>query len=263
MAKLPAYEPMLAAYHRAFAAELQGMIDSLPISTSDSVLDMACGDGAYSRWFAERARRVTAVDANREYVERAKAEIADVEFLCATLEDLPFDENTFDVSWCAQSLYSLPDPVEALKRMARVTKPGGIIAVLENDSLHHVILPWPVEIEFSVRAVELQRFAEKNRALTKFYIGRQLKSVFREAGIAETEVRTFAHNRAAPLNEDETTFFTEYLKGLSQKYGEDLDEPIRRAFKSMTNPRSKSFLLNDPDLTITCLDCLAWGRVAS
>jgi cyclopropane fatty-acyl-phospholipid synthase-like methyltransferase len=43
---------MLAAYHRAFASELRGIVHALPISQGQAVLDMACGDGAYGPWLA-------------------------------------------------------------------------------------------------------------------------------------------------------------------------------------------------------------------
>jgi hypothetical protein len=50
---IPGYAPALAAYHRAFAEELQSMIAELPIGAGDRVLDVACGDGSYSGWLAE------------------------------------------------------------------------------------------------------------------------------------------------------------------------------------------------------------------
>ena len=46
--------------------------------------------------------------------------------------------------------------MEALRHLVRVTKPGGVVAVLEADTLHHVILPWPIEVELAARAAELE-----------------------------------------------------------------------------------------------------------
>jgi ubiquinone/menaquinone biosynthesis C-methylase UbiE len=272
-AGLPDYEPMLAAYHRAFASELRAIVGSLPIAAGASALDMACGDGAYSLWLAERvgpAGRVVAVDSNPRYLEIARREWArgaasepgSVEFLCAPIESLPFDEGTFDVCFCAQSLYSLPDPVEAIRALLRVTKPGGTIAVLENDTLHHVILPWPIEVELSVRAHELKVLAAESDRPHKFYVGRALRSVFRQAGMEQIGVRTFAYDRCWPLGPDERVYFTEHLKELSGSLARHLDGPTRRRFELMADPQSDDFLLNDPDLTVTCIDQLAWGRKA-
>src|SRR4051812_38665309 len=120
---IPSYEPMLAAYHRAFAPELRAMVGTLPLSEGQAVLDMACGDGVYSPWLAERVGptgRVVAVDVMPEYLDLARKTAASsplasiIEFTAAPIESLPFDEATFDLCWCAQSFYSLPDPVEAV-----------------------------------------------------------------------------------------------------------------------------------------------------
>lgn len=271
-AHVPSYEPMLAAYHRAFASELRAMVDSLPIAEGQTVLDMACGDGVYSPWLAARVGprgRVVAVDVMPEYLDLAREEAARsphakaIEFSAAPIEALPFEDGTFDVSWCAQSLYSLPDPVEALRHLRRVTKPGGIVAVLEGDTLHHVILPWPIEVELAVRAAELRALVDSSDRPRKFYVGRRLRRVFREAGLERIEARTWATDRHAPLGRDERAYFAEYLKGLAERVGPFLDGTARERFDRLTGPDSDDYLLDDRDLTATCLDYVVWGRKPS
>jgi ubiquinone/menaquinone biosynthesis C-methylase UbiE len=266
---VPAYEPMLAAYHRGFSAELRSMIDALPMAEGQSVLDMACGDGVYSPWLAERVGRrgrVVAIDLVPEYLELAKSEASNsplaevIEFAAAPIESLPFAADTFDLAWCAQSFYSLPDPVDALKHLLRVTKPGGVVAVLEGDTLHHVILPWPIEVELSVRAAELQALADDSDKPRKFYVGRSLRRVFREAGLCDVVTQTFASDRAAPLGLDERTFLGEYLSQLSERISPYLNASTRKKFRPLVDPESASYLLDDPDLTATCIDHLVWGR---
>ena len=191
-AGLPSYEPMLAAYHRAFAVELRAMVGVLPIAEGQSVLDMACGDGVYSPWLAERvgaSGRVVAVDVRGEYLELARKHAASspgsgiIEFQAASIDALPFPDHSFDLCWCAQSLYSLPDPVEALGHLCRVTKPGGVVAVLEGDTLHRVILPWRVDLELAVQAAERVALKKKSDKPGRYYVGRQLRRVCREAGL--------------------------------------------------------------------------------
>src|SRR5262245_16992239 len=65
--ELPDYAPLLAAFHEEFAAELRSVLARLPIGPGDHILDVACGDGRYAAWLAERAGTdgsVTAVDAS-------------------------------------------------------------------------------------------------------------------------------------------------------------------------------------------------------
>jgi ubiquinone/menaquinone biosynthesis C-methylase UbiE len=266
---VPAYEPMLAAYHQAFAPELRSMIATLPILAGQSVLDMACGDGVYSPWLAERVGpngRVVAVDLESNYLEIARAEAEKsalsqrIEFIVAPIDALPFDDGTFDLVWCAQSLYSLPEPVAALKHMQRVTKPGGVVAVLEGDTVHHLILPWPIEVELSVRAAELEALANQSDWPRKFYVGRCLRRVFREAGLTEIEANTFATDRHAPLGPDERIYFEEYVKGLTHRVDRYFQGSIRKEYDRLTDPDSEVYLLDDPDLSATCIDHVVWGR---
>ena len=266
---VPAYEPMLAAYHRAYASELRGMVAAMPLSAGQSALDMACGDGVYSPMLADRvgpSGRVVGVDVMPAYLDIARREAAKsplggiIEFVAAPIENLPFDDGTFDLSWCAQSLYSLPEPVSALGHLLRVTRPGGVVAVLEADTLHHVLLPWPIEVEISVRAAELRALADASDAPRKFYVGRDLRAVFRKAGLERIEGRTFATDRFAPLDQDVRTYLAESFKGLSKRIGPYLDGPIRERFVRLIDPDSGTYLLDDPDLTVTCIDHVVWGR---
>ena len=262
---LPGYEPMLAAYHRAFAGELRGIVQNLPILEGQAVLDMACGDGAYGPWLAERVGRdgrIVAVDRSPEYLDVAReANPGGIfEFVCASIDALPFPDDTFDLCWCAQSLYSLPDPVQALHHMLRVTKSGGFVGVLESDTLHHVLLPWPIEVELAVRAAELVALAEESEKPRKFYVGRDLRSVFRRAGLEDFTLRTFAHDRAAPLDPDVRLYLAEELKKLSGRIAKHLGGEARQRFEALAEAASGKALVNDPDLTATFIDQLAWGR---
>ncbi len=266
---VPAYEPMLAAYHRAFARELRAMVDSVPIDPGQSVLDMACGDGVYSPMLADRvgaSGRVVAVDVMPEYLELARKEAEGsplakvIEFTAAPIESMPFADHTFDVSWCAQSFYSLDDPVDSLRHLMRVTKPGGVVAVLEADTLHHVILPWPIEVELAVKTAELKALVEESDKPRKFYVGRQLLGIFRKAGLVEVVTKTWATDRVAPLGEDERTYLAEHLKGLAERVSEKLEGKAREKFDRLLDPSSADYLLRDPDLTLTCIDHVIWGR---
>ena len=45
--------------------------------------------------------------------------------------DLPYDDNTFDISSISFGIRNVDEPVTALREMARVVKPGGRVVVLE------------------------------------------------------------------------------------------------------------------------------------
>jgi len=267
---IPDYEPLLAAYHRAFAAELEAMVASLPIRPGDRVLEMACGDGAYTGWLADRVGpggSVVALDLLMGYLRKARAGLARAEgagrarFVAGSIERLPFADGTFDHAWCAQSLFSLPEPVDAVRRMARVVRPGGTVAVLEDDTMHQVLLPWPVDLELAVRSAEWEAFREESDHPGKFYVGRRLLRVFREAGLSEIRVSTYATDRTAPLGPDERAFLDAYLKDLRERVGPRLGTDRRAALDRLAGPESPDYLPGSPDLAVTLIDHVVRGRV--
>ena len=211
-AGLPSYAPLLISQHRAFEQEFRAIVASLPLRSDDRVLDLACGDGAFSRWFAEAELDVLAVDVSREFLEFARGEVRRgphpdrVHLIQADFRRLPFDDEYFDLVWCAQSLYSLPDPLEAVRVMRRKTKPGGIVGVIENDEFHHVLLPWPIEIELGLSCAELVAHVERSRKPRKFYVGRQLRGLFQTAGLTNCRVRSWTFDCQAPLEPHSRVF---------------------------------------------------------
>ena len=267
---LPDYEPMLASYHSAFAPELRAMIGTLPLVEGDLVLEMACGDGAYTPWLAARVGSpggVIGLDVSPGYLDVARrrstrGEYASrVRFVAASIDRLPFDSRTFDAAWCAQSLFSLPEPVEAVSQIARVVKPGGLVAVLEDDTLHQILLPWPVELELAVRLAEWESHRDETAHPRKFYVGRQLVGVFRKAGLVDLRVRSFARSRVAPLDAPVRTFLGEYLRDLGERVASRLDMKMREQFHLVADPGSPDCLLDRPDLHLTVIDHLIHGRI--
>lgn len=265
---LPAYAPMLAAYHRAHACELQAIISMLPINPGDRVMDIACGDGTYVCWLAERvgsSGAVIGVDISPAYLKLAEQRAAasphapNITFRIGAVERLPFDDNTFDLVWCAHSFYSLPDPIVALDELRRVVRPGGTIAVLENDTLHRVVIPWPPELELAVRRAQLMALDAASRHIGKFFIGRQLCTVFDAAGLRSCTITPLATVRHAPLSADEHTYLTWYFQDLGTRARPYLEPTTRDWFDMLFNPESELCLLTRPDFYAMYIDMLACG----
>lgn len=266
---LPAYAPMLTAYHRAHAPELRAMIADLPLRPGDHVLDLACGDGVYSCWIAERlgdAGRVVGVDLAPAYLELARHTAerspagARISLRLADAYALPFADDSFDLCWCAQSMFSLPDPVGALRELRRVTRPGGAVAVFENDLLHPMVLPWPADLELTVRAAQLAALeADKPEQLA---IGRDLCTLFGEAGLDGCRVRPYSTARHAPLEADEEDYLDWYLDDVRARARPHLARAALDAFDALTDRESADYMLRQPDFVVTYLDLVAVGAKA-
>jgi ubiquinone/menaquinone biosynthesis C-methylase UbiE len=104
------------------------------ISSSDNVLDVACGTGNT----AITARRttgakVTGIDITPEMLVQAReqasiAEVDDIDWKEANVENLPFGDEVFDVVLSSFGHIFAPHPQVSINEMLRVTKPGGRIA---------------------------------------------------------------------------------------------------------------------------------------
>jgi SAM-dependent methyltransferase len=266
--ELPAYAPMLEAYHRAHAAELRAMLADLPLHPSDRVLDMACGAGTYTLWLAERVGpngTVIGVDISAAYLAAAAARAAAtphgtcVSFQLGDIASLPFDEGTFDLVWCAQSMYSLPEPIAALRELRRVTRPGGVIAVFENDPLHQLVLPWPPELELAVREAQLRALAAGASEMARFFIGRDLCGAFAEAGLEGCTVTPYSTARHTPLSADERTYLRWYFDDLGCRARPYLVPEHRAWFDRLLDPASREYLLDQPDFYVTYIGMVARG----
>jgi len=266
---LPNYDDQLSRFHRAFEPELQRVLGTLPLTPEMKVVDLACGDGFYTRRIADRlgpGGSVTGVDLNLAYLSRAERQSghrtgrATIDFVVASFDRMPFPDDTFDFAWCAQSLYSLPEPIVVLEHLARVVRPGGIVAVLENDTMHQVLLPWPVGLEIPLRAAELRALSEETRNPSKYYVGRRLPAALAAAGLEPVSIATSAIDRQAPFGEAEQALLESYLDALSDRVAPYLDDSWLQELHRLTDPESPRHMLRQPYFTMTWLNVLALGR---
>ena len=262
---LPSYAAELSARHRAHRAELKRMIDDLPLHPGDRVLDMACGDGLYLHWLSGRVGPVGCVvgaDATWEYLriaEQTHSREPRATLVAAQIESLPFSASAFDFVWCAQSLISFPEPLPALASMMQVLRPGGILAVMENDSLHEMVLSWPEELELAVRIAELQAYQADTRRPEKRYLGRRLRGLLRRVGLTDICKKSYAVDRMAPLSDADTEFLGQYLGHLQETAFPFLDIEGRVALERLVDPNSPNFLLRQPGFEATWFYTVCWG----
>ncbi|WP_371784590.1 class I SAM-dependent methyltransferase [Streptosporangium subroseum] len=119
-----------------------------------SLLDVGCGPGTITVDLAERIApgMVTAVEVTAEALALARAEAerrgrSTIEFFVADVHALEFPDDTFDVVHAHQVLQHVGDPVQALREMRRVCKPGGIVAVRDSDYAAFTWFPEQPELD--------------------------------------------------------------------------------------------------------------------
>lgn len=105
------------------------------IAAEQRVLDVGCGPGALTAELVSRLgpSSVTAVDPSEPFVEAARERHPDVDVRRASAEALPFADDDFDASLAQLVVHFMADPIAGLGEMARVTRPGGILAACVWD----------------------------------------------------------------------------------------------------------------------------------
>jgi ubiquinone/menaquinone biosynthesis C-methylase UbiE len=111
-------------YHRFLLAQVPSRIDR--------ALDIGCGHGAFAGRLADVAVRVDAIDVDAEALseaQRRQCGHANLKFILGDFVGLDLPEAHYDVVASLASLHHM-DLVEAIEKMKRVLRPGGVLVVL-------------------------------------------------------------------------------------------------------------------------------------
>jgi SAM-dependent methyltransferase len=129
-----AYEPYVGRWSRLVMRELLAW---LKLPGDLQWLDVGCGTGALSSVILQHAapQRVVGADAAGCFVAYARAHQPDqrASFVNADARALPFPGAVFDALVAGLMLNFVPQPALAVQEMARVTGPGGVVAVYVWD----------------------------------------------------------------------------------------------------------------------------------
>lgn len=105
-------------------------------ATPGRVADLACGTGTMSVLAAELGHEVSGVDLSEEMVALARAKTAPfgraVEVVQGDAGLPPLVPGTFDVVLARHVLWTLPDPIDALRAWAGLLRPGGRLVLVEG-----------------------------------------------------------------------------------------------------------------------------------
>ena len=104
--------------------------DFAGVEPGERVVDVGCGPGALTGELVDRlgADAVAAIDPSEPFVEAVRDRYPDVDVRHGGAESLPFHDGSFDRAVAQLVVSFMSDPVQGLREMARVTRPGGIVA---------------------------------------------------------------------------------------------------------------------------------------
>jgi ubiquinone/menaquinone biosynthesis C-methylase UbiE len=107
----------------------------LALDPSACVLDVGCGPGSLVRRLAHEVTLAHGCDADHGMIEQARQlaqheGLTNVEFRVDRLPDLSYAPGSFDAVTATNVIFLQRDPLTALRGMARVCKPNGLVAML-------------------------------------------------------------------------------------------------------------------------------------
>lgn len=123
-----------AALQASRAAALAERLDRLlHLEGTERALDIGAGTGALAFALAPRVREVVAVEIDEALAERARHDApANVEVIVGDGEHLPFEDGSFDFAGTLRTLHHTRRPELLVAELARVTRPGGTILVVDQ-----------------------------------------------------------------------------------------------------------------------------------
>lgn len=107
-------------------------------SRFELALDLGCGPG-WSTHLIEltlRPKRIIGIEASKAYVDEARVNHAQLEFIQHDVLKTPFPVENADFIFCRFLLTHLPSPHAALKSWAHAARVGAVLAVHETQALH-------------------------------------------------------------------------------------------------------------------------------
>lgn len=171
--------------HRARSAADSAAYLLPHLAPDQRLLDIGCGPGTITTDLAAHVSEVVGIDRSEEVLAEARSRAtANVRYAVGDVYAIAASDDAFDVVHAHQVLQHLSHPVAALTEMARVCRPGGIIAVRDAD---YAAMAWAPRTPVLDRWMELYH-AVARRNGGEPDAGRHLKGWVLQAGLEPVHV---------------------------------------------------------------------------
>lgn len=127
LAPAQGYDALMGRYLPTLAP---AFADAAGVGPHQRVLDVGCGPGGLTRELVDRtgAANVAAIDPSGPFVQACRDRHPDVDVRAGVAEQLPFADDEFDAALACLVAGFMSDAAAGIAEMARVTRPGGVVA---------------------------------------------------------------------------------------------------------------------------------------
>ncbi|MCT9935143.1 alpha/beta fold hydrolase [Planotetraspora sp. A-T 1434] len=259
-------DDIVASHFAACASHYRAALGKVGIQSGWHVLDAGCGSGLFLPWLAElvgESGRISAIDLAPENAARAaqrawalglrgRADVRQADLLA-----LPYADNTFDAVWCSNTTQYLDDAdlARALQELARVVRPGGLVAI--KDLAADLVCVRPGD---PFLAVDLFRLAGRSGGYpAQLLRARDLHRRLVKAGLAQVWQETVLMEHYAPLSPAALDFYTRACAGMARQAAA---LGIGAGWEPFADPHGANHPLRRPDGYVSEGSVLAVGTVA-
>lgn len=218
------------------------------ITAGAKVLDVGCGPGALTAWLLAAGAEVAAIDPSPPFVDAIRQRFPALDARLGTAEELPYDTATFDAALAQLVVHFMTDPVAGIGQMARVTRPGGVVAACVWDGPMGALAPfWD-----AVHVIDPD--AQDEALLSGAHKG-HLTEIFDAAGLRDVVEDAIAIDVPHPSFEEWWEPYT-FGVGPAGDYVQRLDDEGRGRLETVARER-----LGDGPFTVTATAWAARGTV--
>jgi SAM-dependent methyltransferase len=196
----------MSLHGMSITAERERAAAAVHLGGSQRVLDVACGPGNFTGFFADQLSGdgfVIGLDNSVAMMERAVHDNsrARAVYMRSDALSLPFNDYAFDVVCCFAALHLVPEPMGMLHEMVRVLSPGGRIAVMTSYGRESFLVRKGLELGATVCGVRvfdrttipaflaaagLIEIDQQLRGISQFVVARRPE---RDAGSTRSRIR--------------------------------------------------------------------------
>lgn len=159
------------------------------------VLEIGCGRGGFSCWLAQQSskpRQMVAADFSAVAVQKGKRyahaeQIPGISWMVSDIQSIAHPDGCFDTVISCETIEHVPQPLEALKELTRVLKPGGRLFLTTPNymgplGLYRLYLP-----------LTGRKFTEEGQPINNFMLFPLTRRWVRQAGLRIVAARSVGH----------------------------------------------------------------------
>ena len=196
-----AIEGLMAKWYAANTAEAMNEYVELAerisreLAKGSRVLEVAPGPGYFSIELAKRGSfAITGLDISRTFMRIARENAAEagveIDFQQGSASNMPFPKESFDFLLCRAAFKNFALPVEALKEMCRVLKPGGraVIIDMRGDATRESLDRHVDSMGLSMFNRIMTRWAFRTMLVKSAYTRRQFEEMLKQTEFSRVEI---------------------------------------------------------------------------